>query len=81
VRSKRGISIDADSGPLRYTRDRNVCPWLPFYEVKCHVPEGRNESERIATLTSFSIFDFLDMKSLQLKFGRDIFSGFKMASP
>jgi hypothetical protein len=36
---------------------------------------------RVATLTSFLIFDSYDMKSLLLKFGHGIFSGLKMASP
>jgi hypothetical protein len=44
------------------------------------MPEDRNEKERVATLTSFSILDSYDMKSLLLKFDHDIFSGFKMAS-
>ena len=36
-----------------------------------------NEGGRVATPTSFSIFDSYDMKSLGFKFGHDIFSGFK----
>ena len=52
-----------------------------FMKYNAYVPEGMNKRGRVATLTSFSIFDFYDMKSLLLKFGHDIFSGFKMASP
>ena len=40
-----------------------------------------NEEGRVATPTSFLIFDSYDMKSLWGKFGNDIFTGFKMASP
>ena len=44
-----------------------------------YVPEGRIEGGRVATPTSFLIFDSYDMKSLPGKF--DIFTGFKMANP
>jgi hypothetical protein len=44
-----------------------------------YVPEGRNERGRVATPTSFSIFDSYDMKSLQSTFGHGIFTCFKMA--
>jgi hypothetical protein len=50
-----------------------------FMKSNACVPEGRNEGGRVHT--SFSIFESDDMKSLLLKFGHDIFSGFKMASP
>ena len=51
-----------------------------FMKQNAYVPEGRNQKGRVATLTNFSIFDSSDMKSLGLKFGHDIFTGFKMAS-
>ena len=41
-------------------------------------PEGGNEGQRVATPTSFSIFNFYDIKSLWFKFDHDIFAGFKM---
>ena len=55
-----------------------ACLWskLPLY-----VAEGRNEGGRWATPTSISIFDFHDKKTLWFKFGHDIFTGLKMASP
>jgi hypothetical protein len=34
--------------------------------VPTYDPEGRNERGRVATLTSFSIFDSYEMKSLNL---------------
>ena len=34
---------------------------------------GRNDRGRIATLTSFSIFDSYDMKSLLFEFGHDTY--------
>jgi hypothetical protein len=46
-----------------------------------HVPEGRNDGGKGATPTSISVFDYLDMKTVGFKFGDDIFTGFKMASP
>ena len=49
------------------------------YEVKYHVPEDRNEGGRVATPTSFLLFDSYDMKSLWGEFGYEIFTGFKMA--
>ena len=36
------------------------------------------EGGRVATPTSFSIFDSYDMKSVWFKFGHDIFTGFKI---
>ena len=42
-----------------------------------YVPEGRIEGGRVATPTSFLIFDSYDIKSLSGKF--DIFTGFKTA--
>ena len=42
-------------------------------------PEGGNEEGRVATPTSFSIFNSYDMKSLRFKFGHDILTGFKVA--
>ena len=41
---------------------------------------GIREGGRVATPTSFSIFDSYDMKSLRFKFVHDIFTGFKIAS-
>ena len=35
-----------------------------FMKKNAYVPEGRNEEERVATPTNFSIFDFYDMKRL-----------------
>ena len=46
-----------------------------------NVPEGRNEGGRVATPTSFLIFDSYDMKSLWDKFGYDIFISFKIGMP
>ena len=51
-----------------------------FMMLNAYVPESRNERRRVATSTNFSIFDFYDMKSLQFKFGYDIFTAFKIAS-
>ena len=45
------------------------------------VLEGRNEEGRVATATSFLIFNSYDMKSLWGKFVFDIFTGFKIVSP
>ena len=50
-------------------------------KMRNYVPEDTNEEGRVATPTSISIFDSYDMKILWCKFGHDIFSGFKMASP
>ena len=36
------------------------------------------EGGRVATTTSFSIFDSFDMKTLQFEFGHDILTDFKM---
>jgi hypothetical protein len=40
----------------------------------CKFLEGGNERGRIATPTSFSIFDPYEIKSLRFKFGHDIFA-------
>ena len=48
-----------------------------FLDIKWQFSRGR-EWGRVATPTSFSIFDSHDMKSLWFKFGHDIFTGFKM---
>ena len=40
--------------------------------------EARNEEERVATPTSFSIFDFYDMKTLQFRFDHEIFTCFQL---
>ena len=42
------------------------------------MPEGRNEEERVATPTSFSIFDSYGMKSLGFELHYDIFTGLKI---
>ena len=49
-----------------------------FMKCNAYVPEGGNEGGRVATPTTFPIFDIHDMKSLWFKFGHDIFAGFKM---
>ena len=49
-----------------------------FLDLKWQFSGGGNEGGRVATPTSFSIFDFYDMESLWFKFGYDIFTGFKM---
>ena len=46
-----------------------------FLDMKCQFSGGG----RVATLTSFSIFNSYDMKSLRFKLGYDILAGFKMA--
>ena len=51
-----------------------------FQYINGSFPEGRNEGGRVATPTSFSMFDSSDMKNLWFKFGPDIFNGFKIAS-
>ena len=43
-----------------------------FMKWIVYVPEGRNEGGRVATPTSFSIFDSYDMKSLRFRFGHGI---------
>jgi hypothetical protein len=40
-----------------------------FMKYYAYVPEGRNGRGRVATPTSFSIFDSYDMKSLRFRFG------------
>ena len=65
-------------GLSRYTRRQNVLSRWPVYEVKCLLPVGGNEGERVATPTSISIIHSYDMKALWFKFGHDIFTGFKM---
>ena len=50
-----------------------------FLHLKLQFQEGGNEGGRVATPTSFSIFDSYDMKSLWFKFGHDIFTAFKVA--
>ena len=52
-----------------------------FYEVKCLCSRGCDWEREGATPASFSIFDSCDMKSVWFKFGYDIFTCFKMASP
>ena len=52
-----------------------------FMKQNAYIAEGGNEGGRVATPTSISIFDSYDMKSLWIKFGHDIFTGFKMAHP
>ena len=55
----------------------------PVYEVKCLCSRGQEwgEGDRVATPTKLLIFNSYDMKSLWGKFGYDILTGFKMASP
>jgi hypothetical protein len=43
--------------------------------------EGGREGGRVATPTSFTMFDSYDMKSLQFRFGHGIFTGLKIARP
>ena len=65
--------------------DGALMPFYHFYKpvfrpkMAIFQRAGMREGERVATPTSFSIFDFYDMKSLWFKFGHDIFAGFKMA--
>ena len=62
-----------------YTRDRNVCSRWPVCEVKCLFSRGQEWGrEERATPTSIEIFDSYDMKTLWIKFGHNIFTGFKM---
>ena len=49
-----------------------------FIMWNAYVPEGGNEGEREASLTSISIFDFYAIKTLWFEFGNDIFTGNKM---
>ena len=61
-----------------YTHARLSLPQACFYTYYGNFPEGRNKEGRVATPTSFSIFDAFDMKTLWFEFGHDIPTGFKM---
>ena len=49
-----------------------------FMKYNVYVLEGGNKGGRVATPTSFSVFDSFDMKTLWFQFGHDILTDFKM---
>ena len=63
---------------VTYTPVRNVCPGWPVYGGKYLYSRGQEWGREGVTLTSISVFDSYNMKTLWFKFGHDIFSGFKM---
>ena len=53
------------------------CGW-PVCEVICLCSRGGSEGGRVATPTSFSIFDSYDMKTLRFRLGHENFTCFQL---